>query len=605
MKHETNKTLTDILDVIKKIINDFDGNVYYPDVSVDDFYSDKPISDLKQIKNIKFSFNNKENTGILHNIDKIYDLVSSDEILRNKNRLRNLKIFVSHIASLIDAILDPKKALSKGAEPAYTTKIVSNSSTKEVQTKQADITRITQQIEEIEKTTTNQLELATLRSQLNLANEELEKIKTEQDTAPETNFAADLKKMFDMEYPDSGVQTIFKLANSMDVDLKIAEKNLEEQIMSKMRNEGELIRYKLAMGEFDPKYGKNGTSSNKLLADLLQKQILNKNITEYSKHPNIGIDGNCRHIFEIFERIYKRYVSGEQVTNGCDSIINLCINTGISIKIDENYKKSGSIFVMADFLKGEVTSENLKQYKCKYYDQKLGLLIDNQMSGNNPITSNWKVDSTRLLIESTDDDTQEPDIQPQNALPYNQPQNALPYNQPQKQANNVSINDYKSKIFVDFIINNKIIKDALSEYNVKTRSPIPENKVIDFIQERNPPLLNIITQWSELESNISDEIKRDWAVNNIRITTDIDKTIQIENAKLNPKFNADIRPDDKVRTEAKIREYNLYLSIAKELIKDGNSKLNITPSKGGKRKTIKRKITKRKITKRKTKKYIS
>ena len=594
--------------MIKDIITSFDGSVYYPDVSIDDFFSNKSITELQQNDNIKFKFNN-DNKRITHNVDKIYDLVSSDEILRNKNRLRNLKIFVSHIKSLESTILAPRKSLkSAGTEPIYTHLNVNQPPSKEEIAKSESVTQIKQQIQNKEKGT----ELDTLTKQLALAESELVKIREERNAA--TNFSTDLNKMFNMNYTDSGVNAIVDLANLMDVDLKLAEKNLEEQIMSKMRNEGELIRYKLAMGEFDPKYGKNGTSSNKLLADLLQKQILNKNITEYSKHPNIGIDGNCRHIFEIFERIYKRYVSGEQVTNGCDSIINLCINTGISIKIDENYKKSGSIFVMADFLKGEVTSENLKQYKCKYYDQKLGLLIDNQMSGNNPITSNWKVDSTRLLIESTDDDTQEPDIQPQNALPYNQPRNALPYNQPrnalpynqpQKQANNVSINDYKSKIFVDFIINNKIIKDALSEYNVKTRSPIPENKVIDFIQERNPPLLNIITQWSELESNISDEIKRNWAVNNIRITTDIDKTIQIENAKLNPKFNADIRPEDKARTEAKIREYNLYLSIAKELIKDGNSKLNITPSKGGKRKTIKRKTIKRKITKRKTKKRIS
>ena len=58
---------------------------------------------------------------------------------------------------------------------------------------------------------------------------------------------------------------------------------------------------------------------------------------------------------------------------------------------------------MADFLKGQVTQENISDYKCKHYDQKLGLLIENNMSGDDPITSGWKVNTDRLLIGEDED----------------------------------------------------------------------------------------------------------------------------------------------------------------------------------------------------------
>ena len=464
-----------------------------------------------------------------------------------------------------------------------------------------------------------------LKSKQKQLNAEIEKLKQQLDKLESSEYKSDLNSLFSFDIENSIPNKIIKLTKQLDLELETAKQTINEQgKRTDISSESEYIRVRNAFNSFNPKQGDKGSSSNQLLSDLIDNQYLKEDYTLYCPHnTRVTIGPSCKYITDIFERIYKKFVSGEQITDGCNSIIPLVMNTGISIKIDpETSKKSATIYVMADFLKGEVTDENITEFKCKHYDQKLGLLIENNMSGDDPITSEWKVTGDRLLIEPPDEEDDEPenpleeDILVQQQLPpppiFNQPPN---FNQPPQPPINInndpprkeqsSINNIDAK-FIDFIIHNKEIKLKLDDFNRQSREPIPETKLFEKIKETNPNLSNVINLWEKTSRNDTDDFKRTWQTSNINAIKDLEKSIAIEESKKNI---PNIPPNELAIIEAKKRKYDLYLVIAKELSNDGSSNLGIQidkvedkSQKGGAKKR-KTKSSKKNAKKNKTKKY--
>jgi len=456
---------------------------------------------------------------------------------------------------------------------------------------------------------------------------EIEKLKQQLDKLQSSEYKSDLNSLFSFDVENSIPKKIIKLTKQLDLELETAKQTINEQgKRSDISSESEFMRVKNAFNSFNPKQGDKGSSSNQLLSDLIDNQYLKEEYTLYCPHnTRTKIGPTCKYINDIFERIYKKFVSGEQITDGCNSIIPLVMNTGISIKQDpETFKKAATIYVMADFLKGEVTDENISEFKCKHYDQKLGLLIEKNMSGDDPITSYWKVTGDRLLIEPPDEeDDDEPEnpleepILVQQQLPpppiFNQQPN---FNQPLQPPINInnnpprkeqtSINNFDAK-FIDFVVSNPNIKPKLDEFNLNAGSnPIPETKLLEKIKETNANLMSIINLWEKTSSNDSDDFKRTWQTIYIRSKSGIEEEINV--AKKNISANPNITDTEKGALNARLRKYNLFLVIAEELFKDGSSNLGIQidkvedkSQKGGAKKR-KTKSSKKMNKKNKTKK---
>lgn len=465
-----------------------------------------------------------------------------------------------------------------------------------------------------------------LKSKQKQLKSEIDKLKKQLDKLQSSEYKSDLNSLFSFDIENSIPNKIIKLTKQLDLELETAKQTINEQgKRPDISSESEFMRVKNAFSSFNPKQGDKGSSSNQLLSDLIDNQYLKEEYTLYCPHnTRTKIGPTCKYINDIFERIYKKFVSGEQITDGCNSIIPLVMNTGISIKQDpETFKKAATIYVMADFLKGEVTDENISEFKCKHYDQKLGLLIEKNMSGDDPITSDWKVTGDRLLIEPPDEEDDEPEnpleepILVQQQLPpppiFNQQPN---FNRPQQPPINInnnpprkeqtSINNFDAK-FIDFVVSNPNIKPKLDEFNLNAgANPIPETKLLEKIKETNASLMSIINLWEKTSRNDSDDFKRTWQTIYIRSKSSIEQEINV--AKKNISANPNITDAEKGALNARLRKYNLYLVIAEELFKDGSSNLGIQidkvedkSQKGGAKKR-KTKSSKKNIKKNKTKK---
>lgn len=603
--------------VIIDLIKEYTGKIYYINdeekqedtCNNQSFYASKNISELKNINYIYFEFNKKNQNLFPYNVDDIYNIVFDDEICRNSNRLANIKIFITHLKSLEEYILKPKQALGNSStknipnvEPPYTKfKQSSNSNTDE-------INRLTNRKITFEQRKANNIQTIS-PDELNKIEEELNRLDKkifaleEKEQTNNSEFQNDLKKLFSFSYDNSLPKIIIEFANRLETDIKLAKQNIKRQgSVSQLASQGEYIRYKNAFGDFDPKTGDKGFSSNKLLSDLVEKQYINQDYKNYSKHDNLTTIGtNCDHINDIFERIYKKFISGEQITDACKDILHLVMNTGISIKQDESFKKAATIFVMVDFLKGEITDQNIKKYKCKYYDQYLGMLVEDEMSGDDPITSDWKVTSSRLFIEKDDEDFSieskydinnpldpnnqfDNDIEEEPTNDINQPN--IPNNQPNIPNNQVrfnladqnfkqssSINNNVSNQLFEFIVGNDKIKTNLDEYNKYTRNPISENNLYDAVQT-NPGISTVIKLWSDSDTKQdNDEFKKIWQTSNIRAISDLEKEIRIRDVNINNPGK--LNPNDIARVKSEKRKYELFLTLTKELYKNGSNNLGV------------------------------
>jgi hypothetical protein len=413
----------------------------------------------------------------------------------------------------------------------------------------------------------------------------------------------------------SSIDSIKKLLKSI-FSLNEKNKSVSTIVSSNndLRNVPEVLSFKDIDYKFNPGDNKEpeyGNSTNDLLNDIIKNLKINRKSDIYSPHKTISnVDINdhededdvrCLTRHKIIESIYKKFIEGNgSIDSNClNLILDTILDSGISIVSTNDGKKYAEIFVLADFINGQINDENIGDIKCKYYNEKLGLLIDDMLIGDDP--NNWNATTGRMYITEPPP-KEEGSISQQGMVPSG----PIPNSGMMPQRNNLIApnnaqsqnNEFVERTFRDFILSNNNITNQIDQYNKYTSTRISENDFFPFIREKYPYLFDLIIAWSNIESNINNPPYKQQILSKL-IKTKSDINQQLEVLEVQNKAT-NITPDEKYKIEAYKRRYNLFKIATDELSKD-IEEFYASKSKGGK---IKKSRKKRKYNK-KTRKYKS
>ena len=537
-REDKRDTFNHVKNEIKETISQYDGNVFYNSEDAfenllnDKKWKDKKLKDILNaeiLRSMTFDENKKSSFNTTKNIDELYKNMDSNTLLDN------LKTFYTHLLCL--------------ADPSY---LNINS----------EFVKKGNGFDNIKQTYSRRYE-------------------------SDTNRLLDHSILYEL---------IFKIQES--IELK-NNKNINSVRSSKpeLSKVGEVIQYSQITSEFGrgTSTNKYGASSNKLLNDLITKGKLETkktdnnivDISKYSKYYPIN-DKTIKNIhdYDYIESIYNEFYEGESNPDIDRTILEYIMNTGISIKtdIEGGGSKWAEIYVIADFLEGEVNDENISEIKCKYYNEKLGLLIDDMIDVDNEYT-NWNVQSSRLYIRDTPGEQDNPEQQylqtqqngimppgqqrpgPGGIMPQGQlrpgPGGIMPQGQPIKgDEENITRN------FTDFVLNNDVIKAKLLEYN-NNNTPIPETTLGKHIQEKNPLFFDLIRTWNNIEQNKFDsQFISNYKIKASKVKSDIDQQIETEDIRLK---QPNINQEQEYQFNKRKNRYELYKVIIDEIKKNGDS----------------------------------
>lgn len=401
-----------------------------------------------------------------------------------------------------------------------------------------------------------------------------------------SKYDSDMKELLK---PEKLRNLISNIENNYNLKM-IKNINQVKQKYNELSKIGEVIEFSQLTNEYGRNSASNkyGASSNKLLEDLIVQGKLiskknNENIADldkYSKYyPKNDITSKYLHDFHYLESIYTKFYEGESVDVD-DTMLKYIMNTGINIKTDiETGKKWSEIYVIADFLEGEINDENISEMKCKYYNEKLGLLIDDMVDQDNEM-SDWNVQSSRLYIRKTPDEQYIQDgvnnqyLQKQgNEIPLpGQPGIVPPQAQrmPSGQIDKVNKVDEENvtRNFTNFVLENNIIKENLIDYNNKNRQ-IEETALGKHIQEKNPQLFDLLRTWNNLENNkFNVQFVSNYRIKVSKVKSDIDQEIESDEIRLK---QPNINQDQEYQIKSRRRRYQLYKVILEQIKLDGDS----------------------------------
>lgn len=368
--------------------------------------------------------------------------------------------------------------------------------------------------------------------------------------------------------------------------------NNVKSIKSELSKIGEVIQFSQITSEFGrgTTTNKYGASSNKLLNDLITEGKLktkknDNNIADISKYSNYyPINDKTTkniHDYDYLESIYN-YFYEDGVIDLDMKMLEYIMNTGINIKtdIEGGGGKWSEIYVIADFLEGEINDENISEIKCKYYNEKLGLLIDDMVDQDNEY-NNWNVQSSRLYITNKPDENEEQEngSMPPGQGPMSGPTGIMPQGQrpgpggimpPREQDKNINKGDEENILrnFTDFVLDNNIIKEKLIDYNTKNKQ-IPETSLGKHILEKNPLFFDLLRTWNNLENNKFDsQFISNYRIKVSKLRSDIDQQIETEEIRLK---QPNINQDQEYQFKSRKRRYELYKVILDEIKKNGDS----------------------------------
>lgn len=249
------------------------------------------------------------------------------------------------------------------------------------------------------------------------------------------------------------------------------------------------------------------------------------------------------------------------------------INTNVNIGLKRE------IYVMVDFIEGEVNDDVVNKINCSYIDQRLGE-FDNLFRKfyYKSYHNYWDVDKNRILFSM---DNFFKDLNPDQNKIAEQPIKQETENKPTNRYNDVNINYEKNKMYTMFnekILQKNEVKNAMKELNdINVREEINEYDLIHYIHNNNKLLYNYIEKWSEKEYDLSEDLLN----NLIRLSNDYKSMIQIlmNEEKSYNQENYEIK--------YKIKLNELYATITDALIENENKKNRALKIIGGNKKTKK------------------
>ena len=298
---------------------------------------------------------------------------------------------------------------------------------------------------------------------------------------------------------------------------------------------------------------------------------------------NMSDNLNVKEFYSFMDKIIQYFVLNKQE-------IKLLKNEKKLLKTDINYINTNvrnglkrEIYVMVDFIEGELNDDVMDKMDCLYIDQRLGEFENLFRKFYYQSNENyWEVDKNRFLFSV---DNMLKDLNDDNKV--SQDIKNLDNTNINKNSENIKVTSDSDKLynknkintlFIEKIVQNEQVKSALKELNdVNLQYEVNENDLINYIYNNNKILYNYIEKWSENEYDLSEDLLK----NLIKLTNDYKTTVQI---LLNEEKSYN---QENYEIKYKIKLNQLYANITDAVIENENKKNRILKAVGGLKKTKK------------------
>lgn len=280
---------------------------------------------------------------------------------------------------------------------------------------------------------------------------------------------------------------------------------------------------------------------------------------------------NVPFFYEMIENIYEKYINTDESVDTSDYV--KYIQTGVdNINIGKTNEPQKQIYLIVDFIDGEVNEDNKKDVFCPYTDQYLGNLLEDLLFPEKG--SNWEVTPAPYIYSVKDQTNKDNEIDGEK---YEIISSGVD--------DNVNVNKYEnwapfSKHLFDF--DNDVNKD---KYSIILQSGNVDNILMNN-KVNNKPMLIILKQLSNYIPEPQNKETSDILEDLMRLKSQN----EVEIAILKDKINSGKYSSEEIKKlESEIVQYLFCNSVI-------NNALNFSSfkKKGGTRKRIKNRSNKTK-----------
>jgi hypothetical protein len=327
-----------------------------------------------------------------------------------------------------------------------------------------------------------------------------------------------------------------------------------------------------------------------------------------------GFDANSvQDFFTVFEKIYDVYMIGQgnkfdaKEEKRYKDLLNvgMCyINTNVSKGVRRE------IYVMSDFIEGEVNKDNVNNIYCPFVSDHLGnefeYLVRMFQYGKvgDKDTNRWAVDRNRMIFSLKQLESQKAEELGKNvelvARAVGMPDNAArDLSQklivPEQQTRNLQNLERLNTLFLSRVVaDDKGIKDAFTDVNQYDQTTqIYDLNLLEYLKKNKKELYDLIEVWNEKEQQRDNKVLDRL----IKLKSVFKGEIEaLEEQLKNYETNTDNVKKNKINYE--IARHELYIAVADKLIKIEQGKVEKVVTGGNRSRNKKRVYRKHRSTKR-------
>ena len=327
-----------------------------------------------------------------------------------------------------------------------------------------------------------------------------------------------------------------------------------------------------------------------------------------------GFDANSvQDFFTVFEKIYDVYMIGQgnkfdaKEEKRYKDLLNvgMCyINTNVSKGVRRE------IYVMSDFIEGEVNKDNVNNIYCPFVSDHLGnefeYLVRMFQYGKvgDKDTNRWAVDRNRMIFSLKKLESQKAEELGKNvemvARAVGMPDNAArDLSQklivPEQQVRNLQNLERLNTLFLSRVVaDDKGIKDAFTDVNQYDQTTqIYDLNLLEYLKKNKKELYDLIQLWNEKEQQRDNKVLDKL----IKLKSVFKGEIEaLEEQLKNYETNTDNVKKNKINYE--IARHELYIAVADKLIKIEQGKVEKVVTGGNRSRNKKRVYRKHRSTKR-------
>ena len=305
-------------------------------------------------------------------------------------------------------------------------------------------------------------------------------------------------------------------------------------------------------------------------------------------------EAKVKDFFNFMQKVYEYFLKNNQqykLTRDDRKLLKVDMNY---IKINQNTGIKREIYVMVDFIEGEITEDNTNQIFCPFFGEHLGnefeYLFRMFYYGTKP--QEWDVTKNRMMFSLEKMAMEKAAAAGNKAMevvgrPFIQEKGKEDPNKKEKTSDNSKLDAY----FLDQIVNkdtekdakNPNIKDRLEALNKISRGDlIYDTNLLDLIKKKNPELYSAIQKWSEKEFDKSEPLIQQLILLKSKINGMIDQI----NYDLN-KYGVSFDEENKHKKEYEKQLNELYARITERLFQNESQKNWTRAQQGGTMKNFK------------------